>query len=78
MIDAYKEPLFTYTNPHEFEGLRKTLSKNFRQDQIFTSENDMIITVDTYQTLYTLTKMPFPNRNSTMLVEQLTYSDMPH
>lgn len=75
-IDSYKESLFTYSNPQGFEGLRSTLVKYYRQEQIFTSESNMIITAGAYQALFILTKMPFPNGNSNVLVEQPTYSGM--
>ena len=75
-IDSYQESLFTYSNPQGFEGLRITLAKYFRQEQIFVSEDNMVITAGAYQALLVLAKMPFPNGNSNILVEQPTYSGM--
>lgn len=75
-IDSYQESLFTYSNPQGFEGLRITLTKYFRQEQIFLSEDNMVITSGAYQALLVLAKMPFPNGNSNILVEQPTYSGM--
>lgn len=75
-IDVYRESLFTYSNPYGFEGLRSTLVKYYRNEQIFTSENNMILTSGAYQALFILAKMPFPNGNSNILVEQPTYSGM--
>ncbi len=63
-IDSYQESLFTYSNPQGFEGLRNTLVKYYRQEQIFTSEGNMVITAGAYQALLILAKMPFPNGNS--------------
>ena len=56
--------------------MRNTLVKHYRQEQIFTSESNMMITAGAYQALYILAKMPFPNGNSNILVEQPTYSGM--
>ncbi len=75
-IDSYGGALFIYSNPQGFEGLRNTLVKYYGQEQIFTSESNMVITAGTYQALLILVKMPFPNGNSNILVEQPTYSGM--
>ncbi len=75
-IDSFKESLFTYSDPQGLEGLRNTLTKHYSQEQIFTSESNMIITAGAYQALFILTKMPFPNGNCNILVEQPTYSGM--
>lgn len=75
-IALHKESLFTYSNPQGFEGLRSSLAKYYMEEQIFTSISNMIITAGAYQALFILAKMPFPNGNSNILVEQPTYSGM--
>ena len=71
-IDFYRESLFTYSDQQGFEGLRKTLAKYFQQNQIFTGKDNIVITSGSYQGLYLLAGMPFPNGNTDILVEQPT------
>lgn len=76
-IDTYKEAMFSYSSsPQGLESLRKVLVKHLQNDHIFTSIDNIFITSGTQQALGLLIKMPFPNGNKNILVEQPTYLGM--
>lgn len=73
-VELYKNNLFLYGDAEGFESLRKVLVDLFAQYQIFTSVDRMCVTSGSQQALSILCKMPFPNKNKKILVEQPTYS----
>lgn len=75
-IELYKETLFTYSDPRGLNSLRKVLANHLHQYQIFTQEDNIVITSSSQQALNILSIMPFPNDKSNVLVEQPTYYGM--
>ncbi len=76
-IDIYKGEMFSYSSdPQGLMSLRKVLVKHFQNNHIFTSADNIFITSGAQQALDLLIKMPFPNGNSNILVEQPTYLGM--
>lgn len=74
-IDTYKYHLFTYGDPLGLKSLRQTLVSHLARDQVFAKVEQIIITSGVQQALEILAKMPFPNGNSLILVEQPSYDD---
>lgn len=72
-IDIYKYDLFTYGEPQGLESLRHTLVSHLANDQVFTKAERIIVTSGAQQALEILARMPFPNGNKTILVEQPSY-----
>lgn len=72
-IDIYKYDLFTYGEPRGLESFRHTLVSHLANDQVFTKAERIIITSGAQQALEILARMPFPNGNKAILVEQPTY-----
>lgn len=72
-IDKYKYHLFTYGNSQGLESLRQTLVSHLAGNQVFTKAEQIVITSGVQQALEILAKMPFPNGNSVILVEQPSY-----
>ncbi|TDF94757.1 PLP-dependent aminotransferase family protein [Paenibacillus piri] len=72
-IDTYKYHLFTYGDPKGLESLRHTLVSHLAGDQVFTTAERIVVTSGVQQALEILAKMPFPNGNSLILVEQPSY-----
>ncbi|MFD0697928.1 PLP-dependent aminotransferase family protein [Paenibacillus sp. GCM10027628] len=72
-IDTYKYNLFTYGEPQGLETLRRTLVSHLAGDQVFASAERIIVTSGAQQALEILAKMPFPNGNDAVLVEQPSY-----
>lgn len=72
-IDTYKYHLFTYGDSKGLEKLRQTLTSHLAGDQVFANVEQIIITSGVQQALEVLAKMPFPNGNSVILVEQPSY-----
>lgn len=68
-IDTYKEQLFTYGELQGLLSLRQTLVSHLANNQIFVTEDRMMITSGVQEVLKMLTNMPFPQRNNTILVE---------
>jgi DNA-binding transcriptional MocR family regulator len=76
-IDTYKEAMFSYSSsPHGLKTLRKVLAKHLQNQHIFTSYDNIFITTGAQQAIDLLIKMPFPNGNKNVLVEQPTYLGM--
>lgn len=72
-IDTYKYHLFTYGNTQGMESLRQTLVSHLADGQVFTQAERIVVTSGIQQSLEILAEMPFPNGNSTILVEQPSY-----
>lgn len=76
-IDTYREAMFSYSSsPQGLKSLRKVLVKHMQNDHIFTSVDNIFITSGAQQALDLLVKIPFPNGNKNILVEQPTYYGM--
>lgn len=72
-IDIYKHQLFTYGDSKGLESLRRTLASHLEGDQVFAKAERIVVTSGVQQALEILAKMPFPNGNSVILVEQPSY-----
>ncbi len=72
-IDIYKYDLFTYGDPQGLESFRHTLVSHLAGDQIFAKAHRIMVTSGAQQALQLLARMPFPNGNTTVLVEQPSY-----
>ncbi len=72
-IDTYKNDLFTYGHPQGLESLRHTLVSHFADDQVFAKAERIVIVSGAQQAMELLTKMPFPNGKTAILVEQPSY-----
>lgn len=72
-IDIYKYDLFTYGDPQGLESFRHTLVSHLADDQVFAKAHRIMVTSGAQQALQLLARMPFPNGNTTILVEQPSY-----
>ncbi len=72
-IDTYKHQLFTYGDSLGLDRLRQTLVSHLAGDQVFAKAERIVVTSGIQQALEILTKMPFPNGKSVILVEQPSY-----
>ncbi|QRG65158.1 PLP-dependent aminotransferase family protein [Brevibacillus choshinensis] len=72
-LDTYKYDLFTCGDATGLETLRHTLVSHLAGDQVFAKANQVIVMSGIQPALEILAKMPFPNENSTILVEQPSY-----
>ncbi|CAG7652442.1 PLP-dependent aminotransferase family protein [Paenibacillus allorhizosphaerae] len=72
-LDTYKYDLFTCGNSKGLETLRQTLVSHLAGYQVFAKMEQIIITSGANQALEILAKIPFPNGNSVILVEQPSY-----
>ncbi|MEV5028018.1 PLP-dependent aminotransferase family protein [Paenibacillus sp. LPE1-1-1.1] len=72
-IDTYKHHLFTYGDSKGLERLRHTLASHLAGDQVHANVERIMVTSGAQQALEILAKMPFPNGNSVILVEQPSY-----
>ncbi|UUZ87345.1 aminotransferase class I/II-fold pyridoxal phosphate-dependent enzyme [Paenibacillus sp. P26] len=72
-VDTYKYDLFTCGDSKGLESLRHTLVSHLAGDQVFAKAEQIFVTSGVNQALEILAKMPFPNGNSVILVEQLSY-----
>ncbi len=72
-IATYKENLFYYTKPRGLPSLLQTIKLNLEGYQIFVKMENLFITTGAQQAIDLLSKMPFPNGNQMILVEQPTY-----
>lgn len=75
-IKIYKEELFGYTDIKGSLSLRKTLKKQLTESHMFANAENIVVTSGSQQALYLLSKIPFPNGKSKVLVEQPTYLGM--
>ncbi|MFC0216560.1 PLP-dependent aminotransferase family protein [Paenibacillus chartarius] len=73
-IDTYKQQLFTGGNTRGMAKLRQTLVSHLANDQVFAKMEQIMITSGAQRALEVLSKMPFPNRKETILVEQPSYN----
>ncbi|MFX3631406.1 MAG: PLP-dependent aminotransferase family protein [Candidatus Pristimantibacillus sp.] len=72
-LDTYKYDLFTCGDSKGMETLRHTLVSHLAGDQVFANAERIIVTSGANLALEILAKMPFPNGNSVILVEQPSY-----
>ncbi|RCW51972.1 PLP-dependent aminotransferase family protein [Paenibacillus prosopidis] len=72
-VDTYKYDLFTCGDSKGLETLRHTLVSHLATDQVFAKAERVIVTSGISPVLELLAKMPFPNGNSVILVEQPSY-----
>lgn len=72
-IDTYRHQLFTYGDAMGLDKLRRTLASHLANDQIFVDAERVAVTSGAQQALEKLAKMPFPNGNTHILVEQPSY-----
>lgn len=72
-IDTYKYQLFTYGNPQGLRTLRHTLVSHLAGDQVFAKAEQIVVTSGAQQALEIVSRMPFPNGKSVILVEQPSY-----
>ena len=75
-ISIYKDKIFLYNDLQGILSLRRVIQKQLQNIQVFTSVENIFITTGSQQTLFILAKMPFPNGNNKVLVEQPTYPGM--
>lgn len=72
-LDTYKSDLFTCGDSKGLETLRHTLVSHLAGDQVFAKAENIIVTSGANRALEILAKIPFPNGNSVILVEQPSY-----
>ncbi|MEW9701829.1 PLP-dependent aminotransferase family protein [Paenibacillus sp. SI8] len=72
-LDTYKYDLFTCGDSKGLETLRHTLVSHLAGDQVFAKAEQIIVMSGVSPALEILAKMPFPNGNSVILVEQPSY-----
>ncbi|MCZ8522995.1 MULTISPECIES: aminotransferase-like domain-containing protein [Paenibacillus] len=72
-LDTYKYDLFTCGDAKGLKTLRQTLVTHLADDQVFAEPERIVIMSGAQPTLELLAKMPFPNGNSVILVEQPSY-----
>ncbi|WP_248924761.1 PLP-dependent aminotransferase family protein [Paenibacillus hamazuiensis] len=72
-LDIYKYDLFTCGDSKGLKTLRHTLVSHLSSDQIFAKAERIIVMSGAQPALELLAKMPFPNGNSAILVEQPSY-----
>jgi len=72
-IDTYKNDLFIYGTPKGLPSLIRIVQRQLTNYQVFTNEENIIITSGVQQALSLLTSIPFPNKKKTILIEQPSY-----
>ncbi len=72
-LDTYKVELFTCGDAEGLESLRHALVSHLASDQVFARLEQIVVTPGANRALEILTKMPFPNGHSVILVEQPSY-----
>jgi DNA-binding transcriptional MocR family regulator len=70
---TYAGQLFHYPPIQGLSELRQILQKHLQNQQVFANVENIFLTSGTQQTLYMLSKMPFPNGKQNVLVEQPTF-----
>lgn len=75
-IDKYKSDLFTYTNPQGLQTLIDVLVKHLQTGQVFTNRDNVFMTTGSQQALNILSRIPFPNGDEQIVIEQPTYLGM--
>ena len=73
-IENYKQELFSYGQVEGLASLREVLARLFWEQQVFADQDDILITSGAQQALSLLVKIPFPNGQKKILVEQPSYS----
>jgi len=72
-LDAHGRELFTCADGRGLEPLRQALASHFAEDQVFAGAERIRIVPGVNRALELLARMPFPNGNGTILVEQPSY-----
>ncbi|WP_028612058.1 PLP-dependent aminotransferase family protein [Paenibacillus harenae] len=72
-VDTYKYDLFTCGDSKGMESLRHTLVSHLAGDQVFAKAEQIIVMSGVSPALEILARMPFPNGNPVILVEQPSY-----
>ena len=73
-IRTKEAQLFTYHVNHQgLETLLASLQKYLTASQIYTNQDNLVVTTGIQQALYLLTQLPFPNGKEAILLEQPTY-----
>lgn len=73
-IEIQQSGLFSYgMSVNGLPSLVQTIKKKLEDYQVFTNENEIVITTGTQQALFILTQIMFPNQGDTILIEQPTY-----
>lgn len=72
-LDTYKNDLFTSADFDGLKPLRLALVSHLAEHQVFAKAEQIQVTPGINRSLEVLAKMPFPNGNSTILVEQPSY-----
>ncbi|HBF39279.1 MAG TPA: GntR family transcriptional regulator [Firmicutes bacterium] len=72
-FDYYKKDLFSNVYGRGLPGLIQAVGKQLQDYQVFTAEQNIMITSGTQQAINILSGMPFPNGHNNVLIEQPTY-----
>lgn len=72
-INKYKEELFAYADPKGLNQLIDAFRKHLQDHQVFAGSERIFVTTGSQQALNLLSKMPFPNAKSNVVIEQPTY-----
>lgn len=72
-IDTYQANLFQYGTPRGLPSLIAESQKLLESYQVFAQKEHVFVTSGVQQALALLSLMPFPNRRTTVLVEQPSY-----
>ena len=75
-IDLYRENLFAYSDIKGLPSLIQALKKYLIDCQVFTGEENIIVTTGSQMALHILCEMPLPTGRSKILIEQPTYYGM--
>ncbi len=73
-LDKYGSHLFSYGDPEGFLPLKVTLSKLFAKEDIEVAPNDIQFTNGAQEALAFLSLLEFPNKKTTILIENPTYN----
>lgn len=74
-IEEHKKTLFEYDTPLGLKSLRETLKERFKQNGVYTSSSQILITHGAQQGIYLALKALFPSPSSgKLLVETPTYN----
>jgi len=70
----YKDILFRYNNSQGLLSLRKLLSEQLQEYQVFSSINNLVVTNGAQQAIHILCNLDFGNNKKNILVEEPTYT----
>jgi DNA-binding transcriptional MocR family regulator len=72
-IELYKEEMFQYSEPLGLTSLRRQLSKQLQDLQVFAPPERICVVSGSQQALDLLVSLPFPNQKEEICVEQPTH-----